>query len=282
MTSSAAVVGGGTMGIGIAYVFAQANFTTWIVEPSPERTRALQEELGAAARDGERRGRLTAAERESLIARTRCVSAVSDLPERLAVIIESVPERLELKRAVLRACEERRPGLLASNTSSLSINDLAAQLDDPANFLGMHFFNPVWSLPLVELVKGVATSETALARAIDLSEGIGKKVAVVNDSPGFATSRLDLIAGLEAMRMLQDGVASAEDIDRAVTLAYRHPVGPLWLSDLVGLDVRLDIARQLASALGPRFEPPQILIDKVAAGHLGKKSGQGFYTWRNR
>ena len=279
MTGDAAVIGGGTMGIGIAYVFAQSGNPTWIVEPSRDRVAALLVELDAAACDGERRGRLTAVSREALLARIRCVSAVADLPPDLAVIIESVPERLDLKRSVLHECEQLRPGLLASNTSSLSIDDLAAGLADPVNFLGMHFFNPVWSLPLVELVRGKVTSDAALARAVELSEGIGKKVAVVNDSPGFATSRLDLVAGLEAMRMLQDGVASAEDIDRAVTLAYRHPVGPLWLSDLVGLDVRLDIARQLATSLGPRFEPPQILIDKVAAGELGKKSGQGFYSW---
>lgn len=279
MADEVAVVGGGTMGIGIAYVFARAGSPTWIVEPSPDRTTAVRQELDAAADDGERRGRLTADERAALLGRIRCVASVSELPEALAVIVESVPERLDLKRAVLHDCERRRPRLLASNTSSLSIDDLAADLDEPADFLGMHFFNPVWSLPLVELVRGKRTSDLALGRAVELSEGIGKKVAIVNDSPGFATSRLDLIAGLEAMRMVQDGVAAAEDIDRAVTLAYRHPVGPLWLSDLVGLDVRLDIARQLAETLGPRFEPPRILIDKVSAGHLGKKSGQGFYTW---
>ena len=279
MTVEMAVVGGGTMGVGIAYVFAQSGAATWLVEPSAERTETLLGELDAAAQDGERRGRLTATSRQALLGRIRCVPAVSDLPPGLALIVESVPERLELKRSVLAECEDRVPSLLASNTSSLSINELASELSRPADFLGMHFFNPVWSLPLVEIVRGAATEDEAVAAAVEHSESIGKKVAVVNDSPGFATSRLDLIAGLEAMRMVQDGVAGAEDIDRAVTLAYRHPVGPLWLSDLVGLDVRLDIARQLATALGPRFEPPQILIDKVAAGQLGRKSGQGFYSW---
>jgi 3-hydroxybutyryl-CoA dehydrogenase len=279
MSDDAAVIGGGTMGVGIAYVLAQAGRTTWVVEPSAARTDALQHELAAAAADGERRGRLTGDERLALLQRVRCVESISALPNGLEVIIESVPERLDVKRSVLGQCEERGPRLLASNTSSLSIDELADGLDRPSEFVGMHFFNPVWSLPLVEVVRGAATSGEALAHAVALSESIGKKVAVVNDSPGFATSRLDLIAGLEAMRMVQDGVAAAADIDRAITLAYRHPVGPLWLSDLVGLDVRLDIARQLASALGPRFEPPQILVDKVAAGELGKKTGQGFYSW---
>ena len=143
----------------------------------------------------------------------------------------------------------------------------------------MHFFNPVWSLPLVEVVRGKATSEATVAHARALASAIGKQSIVVADVPGFATSRLDLIASLEAMRMLEDGVASAEDIDRASELAYRHPVGPLRLSDIVGLDVRLDIARQLEGVFGERYRPPRILIDMVAAGHLGRKSGRGFYDW---
>ena len=279
MPDSIAVVGGGTMGVGIAYVFAMSGAQTWIVEPDERRTEALTRELAAAAHEGVRRGRLTEDAVEPLLGRITCTDSVEAVPVGLAAIIESVPERLDLKRAVLRSCEARRPRLLASNTSSLSINALAESLDDPSTFLGMHFFNPVWSLPLVEIVRGDATAQAALAEAVRLTESLGKQVAVVRDAPGFATSRLDLIAALEAMRMVEDGVAEPADIDRAVTLAYRHPVGPLWLSDLVGLDVRLDIARQLERSLGPRFEPPQILIDMVAAGQLGKKSGQGFYTW---
>jgi 3-hydroxybutyryl-CoA dehydrogenase len=279
MSTNVAVVGGGTMGVGIAYVFAMSTARTWIVEPNQQRVEQLATELRAAAAEGHRRGRLQADEVGLLLQRITCVATVEETPTGLDAIIESVPERLELKRRVLHACEMMQPRLLASNTSSLSINELASTLAEPSKFLGMHFFNPVWSLQLVEIVRGDATSEDSLRAAIRLSEGLGKQVAVVRDAPGFATSRLDLISALEAMRMLEEGVAKAEDIDRAVKLAYRHPVGPLWLSDLVGLDVRLDISRQLAIALGPRFQPPQILIDKVAAGHLGKKSGKGFYTW---
>ena len=161
----------------------------------------------------------------------------------------------------------------------MSIDRLAAALPDPRAFLGMHFFNPVWSLPLVELVRGEQTSDASLETARAFVTWLGKQSLTVRDVPGFATSRLDLIASLEAMRMLESGVASAEDIDRAAVLAYRHPVGPLRLSDIVGIDVRLDIARTLEAAHGPRFAPPQILIDMVAEGKLGAKSGQGFFTW---
>jgi 3-hydroxybutyryl-CoA dehydrogenase len=143
----------------------------------------------------------------------------------------------------------------------------------------MHFFNPVWSLPMVEIVRGARTSASTVQAAQDHAIRIGKQSIVVRDLPGFATSRLDVVAALEAMRMLEDGVASPEDIDRAMVVAYRHPIGPLRLSDVVGLDVRLDIARNLCSVYGERFAPPQVLVDLVAAGHLGQKSGQGFYAW---
>ena len=168
-----------------------------------------------------------------------------------------------------------------TNTSALSIDRLAGAVADPARFLGMHFFNPVWSIRLVEIVRGAHTSEHALQQARDFATQLGKESLVVRDVPGFATSRLDLAASLEAMRMLESGVASAEDIDRAATLAYHHPVGPLRLSDIVGLDVRLDIARTLEQAHGPRFAPPAILIEKVARGELGQKSGQGFFNWND-
>jgi len=197
----------------------------------------------------------------------------------LDVVIETVPERLELKLAVLARIAAREPKLLASNTSALSIDRLALASPRPELFLGMHFFNPVWSLRLVELVVGTRTSADTLEHARRFVAHIGKEALTVRDVPGFATSRLDLIASLEAMRMLESGVASAEDIDRAAVLAYRHPVGPLRLSDIVGLDVRLDIARVLEAAHGARFSPPQILIDKVARGQLGTKSGQGFFEW---
>jgi len=190
-----------------------------------------------------------------------------------------VPERLELKHQVLAGIAQKHPDIIASNTSALSIDKLAEVIPFPERFLGMHFFNPVWSIRLVELVRGRETSELTLEAARAFARQLGKESLTVIDVPGFATSRLDLIASLEAMRMLESGVASAEDIDRAAVLAYQHPVGPLRLSDIVGLDVRLDIARTLEEAHGPRFSPPQVLIDMVARGELGQKSGRGFFGW---
>ena len=201
------------------------------------------------------------------------------LPLGLDLVIETVPERMDIKRAVLAQIDARLPSIIASNTSAMSINELAQCVKDPSCFLGMHFFNPVWSLAMVELIRGDATSDKTLSDAKNYATSIGKTSITVRDVPGFATSRLDLIASLEAMRMLEDGVASAEDIDNAMLIAYRHPMGPLRLSDIVGLDVRLDIARQLSVTLGDRYAPPKILEDMVARGELGRKSGKGFFNW---
>jgi len=275
----AAVVGGGTMGAGIAYTLAVSGWVVWIVEPRAERTGHLRAEIADVAAAGVARGKFSAADASTMCAEIRYVASVDELPLGLDVIIETVPERFELKRDVLRAAERRRPTILASNTSALSITELAAELEHPETFLGMHFFNPVWSLALVEVVRGRLTAAPTVELALDVVTSIGKQAAVVNDSPGFATSRLDVCLALEAIRMLEEGVAEAADIDRAAELAYRHPVGPLRLSDIVGLDVRLDIALNLTEKLGPRFTPPELLVQKVAAGDLGKKTGRGFYDW---
>jgi 3-hydroxybutyryl-CoA dehydrogenase len=186
---------------------------------------------------------------------------------------------LPLKQQVLSAIAAREPKVIATNTSALSVDVLAGSVRDASTFLGMHFFNPVWSLPMVELIRGAHTSDATLARARGFAGAIGKTTITVRDVPGFATSRLDLIASLEAIRMLQDGVASAADIDHAMVTAYRHPMGPLRLSDIVGLDVRLDIARHLSATLGERYAPPRLLEEKVTRGELGQKTGKGFFDW---
>lgn len=279
MSKSVAVVGGGTMGVGIAYVSAMAGGSVTLVEPDEARAETVSKIVGETVLSSIKRGKLDEAGGLALIARIIRVATIGEIPQGVDVAIETVPERLELKLAVLAAIAARRPRLIGSNTSAMSIDRLAAALPDPGAFLGMHFFNPVWSLPLVELVRGEQTSKDSLETARIFVAWLGKQSLTVRDVPGFATSRLDLIASLEAMRMLESGVASAEDIDRAAVLAYRHPVGPLRLSDIVGIDVRLDIARTLEAAHGPRFAPPQILIDMVAQGKLGAKSGQGFFTW---
>ena len=278
-SQSMAVIGGGTMGVGIAYVYAVAGWQVWVVEPDDKRSTVMRQTLKDAASGGLKRGKLTSQQALAASEGVQRVAAVNDLPMGLDLVIESVPERLDLKLKVLANIALREPRLVASNTSSMSIDQLASALPDASKFLGMHFFNPVWSLPMVELIRGKDTSEDSLALAKLWAQSTGKTTITVRDVPGFATSRLDLIASLEAMRMLEDGVASAEDIDHAMVTAYRHPMGPLRLSDIVGLDVRLDIARQLSQSLGPRYAPPRLLEEMVAKGHLGQKSGQGFFEW---
>lgn len=274
-----AVVGGGTMGVGIAYVMAVHGVVTTVVEPSAERRVGLLADLEGALAGGVSRGRLDAAGAAAARSALSVVDRIDRLPEGLDVVVESVPERADIKAAALAGIEAVGPRLIATNTSSMSVDALAAGLRDPGRFCGLHFFNPVWSIGLVEVVRAAATSAETLALALDVVAAIGKESAVVNDSPGFATSRLDLILAMESIRMLEEGVAEAADIDRAVRLAYRHPVGPLTLSDIVGLDVRLDISRQLEVSLGERFAAPALLVEMVEQGRLGKKSGRGFFDW---
>jgi 3-hydroxybutyryl-CoA dehydrogenase len=276
---SMAVVGGGTMGVGIVYVFAAAGWHVWVVEPEDVRAQSLQNTLEETASAGLKRGKLTESSVKHITTSVERLQSSEQLPLGLDLVIETVPERMDIKRAVLAQIDARLPSIIASNTSAMSINELAQCVKDPSSFLGMHFFNPVWSLAMVELIRGDATSDKTLFDAKKYAASIGKTSITVRDVPGFATSRLDLIASLEAMRMLEDGVASAEDIDNAMLIAYRHPMGPLRLSDIVGLDVRLDIARQLSMTLGDRYAPPKILEDMVARGELGRKSGQGFFKW---
>jgi 3-hydroxybutyryl-CoA dehydrogenase len=279
MITRVAVVGGGTMGVGIAYVSALAGGTVLVVEPDDRRAEAMQRTLQEAVTSAIQRGKLDERAGAEISTRITRLTSVKEIPSGCDVVIETVPERLALKLEVLAQIADRAPAMIGSNTSALSIDLLAGALPDPTRFLGMHFFNPVWSFRLVELVQGARTSPQVLEDARRFVTWLGKESLTVRDIPGFATSRLDLIASLEAMRMLESGVASAEDIDRAAVLAYRHPVGPLRLSDIVGLDVRLDIARVLEAAHGSRFSPPAILIDMVAQGRLGAKSGRGFFEW---
>jgi 3-hydroxybutyryl-CoA dehydrogenase len=197
------------------------------------------------------------------------------------LVVEAVPEIAELKADVLRTIDRVAPGIpVATNTSSLSIDGLADALADPTRLVGLHFFNPVPASDLVEIVVGPRTAPKLLELARSWVDELGKTGIVVRDSPGFASSRLGVMLALEAMRMLEEGVATAEDIDTAMTLGYRHPVGPLKTTDIVGLDVRLNIAEHLSRELGRRFEPPAILREHVAAGKLGRKSGEGFYVWK--
>lgn len=279
MAGHVTVVGGGTMGTGIAYVCAQAGYAVTVVEPDDGRAAVLLRACDEAARDGVRRGKQTEAQACATLGRLTRVGAISAVNASPDIAIETVSERLELKHRVLPEIAALGAKLIGTNTSAMSIDLLAQSLPDPTIFLGMHFFQPVWSFKFMEIIRGEKTSAAAVAATQAFATSIDKQSIVVNNVPGFATSRLDLISSLEAMRMLEDGVASAEDIDRASLLAFRHPIGPLKLSDMVGLDVRLDIARVLESVYGERYAPPKILIDKVARGELGRKSGQGFFAW---
>ncbi|MEU8391718.1 3-hydroxyacyl-CoA dehydrogenase family protein [Micromonospora sp. NPDC048842] len=279
MSDRFVVVGAGTMGLGIAYVAAGAGHAVELVEVDPERGAAALNRLAELWERAVQRGKLSADEAATNRRRVTLRPTLAAVAPDPQVIVEAVPERLEVKRAVLRDAAALRPELLGSNTSSIAIGALAAELDAPERFLGLHFFNPVWAMALLEIVVGPATAEETTAAAVALAGRLGKDPVVVRDMPGFATSRLGVTLGLEAIRMVADGVASPADIDKAMVLGYRHPIGPLELTDLVGLDVRLDIARTLQAAYGDRFAPPPLLVEMVAAGRLGKKSGQGFYRW---
>jgi 3-hydroxybutyryl-CoA dehydrogenase len=267
------------MGVGIVYVFAVAGATTYVVEPDEQRAAGVPGVLSGAAEDGVKRGKLSAEDAAAALERVHVVDSAGELPAGLHTLVESVPENLDLKRRILGELEAKEPTLLATNTSGLSIDALAEGLRRPEAFVGMHFFNPVWSSRMVEIVRGSATSDATLEAARSVVAWIDRESIVVRNVPGFATTRLDMSTALESMRMLEDGVASAEDIDRAAVLAYRHPIGPLRLSDVVGLDVRLDIARHLEKTYGERFAPPAILIEKVEKGEVGQKARRGFFDW---
>lgn len=277
------VYGGGRMGAGIAHAFLAAGTHVAVVETDDATAAAVRERVAATLARAAERGLLPGDDGADPVAAALARLVVATDPGVLAsaaLVVEAVPEVVELKVAVLARVAEHAPGaVLASNTSSLSIDGLAAALPDPTRFLGLHFFNPVPASDLVEIVVGGATAPAVVATAQDWVAGLAKTAVTVTDSPGFASSRLGVAIALEAMRMLDEGVASAEDIDTAMTLGYRHPVGPLRTTDLVGLDVRLAIAEHLERELGPRFAPPQVLRDHVAAGRLGRKTGEGFYRW---
>ncbi|MEG3633036.1 3-hydroxyacyl-CoA dehydrogenase family protein [Micromonospora palythoicola] len=279
MTERFVVVGAGTMGLGIAYVAAGSGHAVELVEVDRERGDAAVRQLAELWARAVRRGRLDAEQADANQARITLRAGLAEVAPAPDVIVEAVPERTDLKRAVLAEAETLRPALLGSNTSSIPIADLAAGLTRPERFCGLHFFNPVWAMALLEVVVGPATAMETTDAAVTLAGRLGKDPVVVRDMPGFATSRLGVTLGLEAIRMVADGVASPADIDKAMVLGYRHPIGPLELTDLVGLDVRLDIARTLQAAYGDRFAPPPLLVELVAAGRLGKKSGHGFYRW---
>jgi 3-hydroxybutyryl-CoA dehydrogenase len=276
-----AVLGAGTMGHGIAQVAAGAGLEVALYDIEPSFVERGLGRMRAALDEVVKKGKMEAAARDALLARIRGTTDLAEAARGADLVIEAIPEDLDLKRRVFAQLDAHAPAgaLLATNTSSLSVTAIAEATRRPERVLGMHFFNPPPVMKLVEVVRGDATSAEALEAARGAALRFGKDPIVVKDSPGFASSRLGICIGLEAIRMLEEGVASAEDIDKAMELGYRHPMGPLKLTDLVGLDVRLAIAEYLERELGERFRPPELLRKMVREGKLGKKSGEGFYRY---
>ncbi|HXN84084.1 MAG TPA: 3-hydroxyacyl-CoA dehydrogenase family protein [Myxococcales bacterium] len=276
-----AVIGSGTMGSGIAQVAARAGYETALFDAAPGVAQKALERVGEALARAVEKGKCTAAERTQALGRLRPFTSLEEAAAFADLVIEAAPEDLELKKELFSRLSRaaRSEAILASNTSSLPITAIASAAKGPERVIGLHFFNPVPVMKLLEIVQGERTAPLVVAAARAVGARLGKEVVVVRDAPGFATSRLGLALSLEAMRMVEEGVASVEEIDRAIELGYGHPMGPLKLTDVVGLDVRLAIAEHLYAELGGRFRPPQLLRRMVRAGKLGKKAGEGFYKY---
>jgi 3-hydroxybutyryl-CoA dehydrogenase len=276
------VLGAGTMGHGIAQVAAMAGYKVFLYDINIDFVNKGLGKIRQNLDKGVEKGKITPEAREQAIANITPTIDLEHAAGSSDLIIEAAPELLDLKRSIFRELDRicSKETILATNTSSLSISDIAAATGRQATVVGMHFFNPVHIMKLLEIVHTEQTSKAVLETAVEVGKRFGKEPIVVRDSPGFASSRLGVALGLEAMRMLEQNVATAEDIDKAMELGYNHPMGPLRLTDLVGLDIRLNIADYLYSTLGSEvFRAPDILRRKVAEGKLGKKSGEGFYKW---
>ena len=271
------------MGHGIAQVSAMAGHDVTLRDIESEIVEEGIDSIRSNLEGGVERGKVTQAEMDATLAKITGETDLSAAVGGADLVAEAVPEDLDLKTTVLSDAEDvaDEDAVLATNTSSLSVTELASELERPGNLIGLHFFNPVHIMSLVEVVVGERTDESTREFGIDFVEGIDKTPVVVRDVPGFASSRLGVALGVEAIRMVEEGVGSPRDIDNAMELGYNHPMGPLELTDVVGLDVRLDILEYLRTELGERFKPPQLLKRKVRAGKLGKKSGEGFYVWED-
>lgn len=278
-----AVLGAGTMGQGIAQVAAAAGFTTRVFDAAPERAAQAITAIGKQLDRLVEKAKITADQRSATMALLAPATTVADASRDADLVIEAAPENMDLKTKILTEAKStaKADAILASNTSSLSLTELGARIGAGDRVVGLHFFNPPPVMELLEIVRGLSTTDQTVERALAIASQMKKSPIVVNDSPGFASSRLGVILGAEAIRMLESGVASAADIDRAMELGYRHPMGPLKLTDLVGLDVRLAILDHLHKEVGEQFRAPSLLRTMVRAGKLGKKTGEGFYVWKD-
>lgn len=283
--TTVAVIGAGTMGHGIAQVSALAGFVTRLVDAVPDALDRALSRVEANLAGGVQRGKLTESDADAARARITTTSEVAAGAEGADLVVEAIVEDLEAKRGLFAQLDDAvgPDAILATNTSSLSVSRIAAATAHPHRVVGMHFFNPVHIMKLVEVVRHDGADDAVVDATRDYAVRMKKEPIVVRDSPGFASSRLGVVLGLEAMRMVEQEVASPADIDRALELGYGHPMGPLRVSDLVGLDIRLAIAEYLHAELGEaQYEPPALLRRMVAEGRLGKKTGKGFYEWPNR
>ena len=279
------VIGAGVMGHGIAQVAGQAGFTVFLQDLDEKILEKAQSQINKNLEKGIQKQKITKEEKDQALKNIHFETNLDEAFKDAHLVIEAIPEKLPLKIELFGKISRKVPEdtILATNTSSLSISKIAAASQNPERILGMHFFNPPYAMKLLELVKAPRTTNEHMQRAKEVAQKMDREVIEVKDSPGFATSRLGVVLGLEAMRMVEEGVATPKDIDRAMELGYRHAMGPLRLSDLVGLDTRLNIADYLFKEKGnEQYRAPRILREMVSEGKLGQKSGQGFYSWEDK
>src|SRR5205085_9038758 len=276
-----AVIGAGTMGRGIAHVAALGGFRTILEDLLPNALRKAESDIRANLDKSVELGKVSADDARQAMSRIEYAGSVEQAVREADLVIEAVPEGMESKIEIFTLLDKicRPETILASNTSSLSITEIASVTYRAKKCLGMHFFNPVHKMKLLEIVKALETDEQTLAAAVEVGRRMGKEVVVIKESPGFITSRINAMIGNEAFYMLQEGIASAADIDKALKLGLNHPMGPFELVDLVGLDTRLHILEYLHKSLGEKFRPAPLLVQHVKAGRLGRKSGRGVFEY---
>jgi len=277
------IVGAGLMGTGIAHAFASSGYQTVLVDMSAEALARAEQAIGKILGDGIKLGKVDPADAAAAEARLTTSPDLVSAASGATLLVETVTEKLDIKRTVIAQAVPvlANAAIIATNTSALSVTEIAASVPSPERVVGMHFFNPVHKMKLVELVRGIATSDETVSRTRAFCDAIGKTSIVVNESPGLTTSRMSALLGNEAMYMLQEGTATAEDIDTALRMGFNHPMGPLELGDLTGWDTRLNVLRYLHQTLGDKFRPCPLIIKMVASGRLGRKSGHGVYRYQD-
>ncbi len=276
-----AVIGAGIMGRGIAHAAATGGYRTILEDILPTSLRRAEAEIRGTLDQGVELGKLSKHQADEAFGRIEFASSVEDAARAADLVIEAVPEEMESKLEIFTLLDKvcRPETILASNTSSLSVTEIVSVTYHPRRCVGMHFFNPVHKMKLLEVIRALDSSDEAIAAAVEVGKRMGKEVVVIRESPGFITSRINAMIGNEAFFMLQEGVASAEDIDKAIKLGLNHPMGPFEMVDLVGLDTRLHVLEYLHKTMGDKYRPAPLLVQYVKAGRLGRKAGRGVYEY---